>query len=182
MFMAVVQQLVRLTLDELEACRISEDALYQVIWHELRQPDDYLDIDWSPSGIEVYLEKSGQLPEVQNAFKLATEGARIVNEACTYPESDRDMVNHYAVYSHITELSPFEVQLVTEAFHRIDMDSFLSWLPEDIDEAREVLGRDAGAVPENWHPNQYFGKFLTDLIEFYETAAAQEWATIMWWD
>src|SRR5947208_59964 len=111
MFMAVVQLLVRLTLEELEACRNSEDALNQVISFELRPPDDYLDLHWSPSGIDVYLEKSGQLPEVQMAFKLATEGARIVNAACTDPELSYDVVKGYHVYSHITELSPFEVQL-----------------------------------------------------------------------
>jgi len=43
--MAVVQRLIRVTFDELAACRNSETALEQVISFELRPPEDYLDLD-----------------------------------------------------------------------------------------------------------------------------------------
>jgi len=135
-----------------------------------------------PSGLERYFQQSGQPPEVQAALTLATDGARIVNPACSAPNLAYDVVLQYPVYSHITELTPDEVQHVAATLHLIDMNTFLTWLPEDIPSARERLGKDAAAVPSDWHPNRYYRKYLEDLVGFYETAATHHWATIMWWD
>jgi len=180
--MAVVQNMVRLTHDQLEACRNSEAALAEVIALELEPPEDYLDLDWSPRGLELYFQQSGQPPEVQAALKLATDGARIVNPACSDPERTYDVVLDYGVYSHITELAPDEVQHVAAAFRSIDMNAFLTWLPEDISTARERLEKHAAFFPSHWHPNQYYREYLERLVAFYQTAAAQHWAVIMWWD
>lgn len=181
--MAVVQWIARVTLAELEACRTDENVLDELISFDLRPDEDYLDLDWSPSGLKLYFVQSKQLPVVQQALALATGGARIVNLNCVEEGRYYDVVKGDWVYSHITELNPDEVRTVAQNFDLIDMNTFINWLPADAAAAQAILKEyDQSPFVEGYHPTNYFREYLGQLVEFYKAAAQQNMATVMWWD
>ena len=74
--MAVTQQLARLTTDELARCRRSVDALHQLCSFELREPGEYLDLDWSPRALQRAAVLAGLPDELVTAIERACEVVR----------------------------------------------------------------------------------------------------------
>jgi hypothetical protein len=171
--MPVVQRLVMVTAAELRACQTDENALDTLISFKLGK-NRYVDLDWSPYGLEQCFEHSRQSSARQEALKLAFSGVELVNLAC--PEG----VNGYFVYSLITCLEVDKVQAVSEQLQQVDIDTLFGWMPED---AAQAVGMFKGIDPGmSAHPRIYYGEFFEKLRAFYQTAAQQAMAVVMWWD
>lgn len=169
--MAVTQQIARLPESLLLRCKTNVALFEALLSFELVPETDYLDLDWSPQGLERLVEESRQLPEVRLALSMALKGSALVHA------EHRQGPSHDPVYSDVTMLYPSEVAQVAKGLGLFDQEAFLCWLPEDEKNAQQMLG-----IPFIKHPGNYYGKHLTALVNFYKQAAAKHLATAMWWD
>ncbi|HEX2907175.1 MAG TPA: hypothetical protein VHO69_09970 [Phototrophicaceae bacterium] len=168
--MAITQQLAMVTQSELDLCKTSETALNTLIWFKFTA-NRYLDLNWAPVGLQICFEQSGQTLSAQKAFDWSLNGTKVVNPECPEgPPSD-------TVYSQITFLEIDQVQLVAKNLQEVVADTLFAWIPKDLAEANAVLRTDLTV-----HPKIYYPQMFHQLRQFYQTAAQNNMATVMWWD
>ncbi len=169
--MAVTQQLVRITIEDLLECSKSEDKLEKLISFKLNMPEDELDLNWAPKGLELYCEFSQQTLKVQSAIRMVFDGKHFVNDLC------HDYVNGYKVDSDITMLLPDEVEVAYEGLKNIDWQSFKTCMPVDKNEALILLN-----IELVCHPNDYYIPKMRQLIDFVSGTVEKNMGIAQWWD
>jgi hypothetical protein len=166
---AVTQQIARLTQEELSRCRESIETLHRLCSFELRDPWDYLDLDWSPVPLERLAEEVG--PNLRAAIRQACSGGDEINPA--YREAARSVFEH-----PVRALEPRAVVDVAATLSANAPSVLVNVLPSAPEAARQMVG-----MPDfHGHPGDYLRGHYASLRRFYMEAAASEHATATWWD
>lgn len=169
--MAVTQQIARLPIGTIQACAASESVLDELLSFRLAEPEDYLDLDWSPAGIKLYFEGSKQLERCLDSLEMVLDGSKILNEV------HRNSANGYTVYSDITMTSPAEVASAADGFDYLDWHQLESFMPASRQDALELLGVDLVC-----HPNEYYLPLVQKLCTFVGEARENNMGLAQWWD
>ena len=167
--MAITQQLARLAAEDLVQCRLSIRMLDCLCSFELRAPEEYLDLDWSPGPLETLAAQIGT--ELSAAIREACAGGEEINPA--YREFPRSIFLH-----PVRALEPDAVRAVAAALTRIEPEDLIVLLPPDAEAAKQLAGMDEFIG----HPGAYLREHYGALRRFYEFAAASGQATATWWD
>src|SRR3954447_5043682 len=169
--MAVTQQLARLTTDELARCRRSAETLHLLCSFELREPRDYLDLDWSPRALQRAAVLAGLPGELVAAIERACDGDDEINPA--YRDHARTIREH-----PVTALEPDVVRAIAAEVQRWSAAEIVRRVPDDPTLAARALGLTEMAD----RPREYLGTRFALLREFYAEANTRHLATAMWWD
>lgn len=169
--MAVTQQIVRLPERIMNEASADPVMLDRLVSFELAGPEDTLDLDWAPRGLQRLAEQS--LSEVQcAALSALLDGPTVLNR--DYPEGP----DHYRVWSDITFLSAPEVKRAANILASVTSADLLLALPSGRKEQADVLG--STELPTN--PAGYYGDHLTALLDFAQEAARRGFGLVQWWD
>ncbi|GAA0898277.1 hypothetical protein GCM10009557_73490 [Virgisporangium ochraceum] len=169
--MAVTQQLARLPMPVLTACRASVEELDRLCSFVTLPRSEYLDLNWAPPDLIRVFELARLETGTVIALRRAMEGDTEINPAY------RDAPD--TVWEHpVNALEPDAVAEVATVLGRIDPEAVLDVLPDDPAAAEEVLDS------SDWHghPRPYLREYLTALLDFYAHAARRGLATALWWD
>jgi hypothetical protein len=168
---AVTQQIARLTRDELASCRSSLRAIDSLCWFKLREPTDYLDLDWAPQPLEQAVAIAALPAGLLEAVRRACSGGSEVNAG--YRDAPSTISEH-----PVTALEPDQVRHVALVLATCTGDDLVRELPPNAADAARLVGMSEFSC----HPSEYLRTHYDALRRFYEDAAQQGLATAMWWD
>lgn len=171
--MAVTQQLARIPVAQLDACRQSTDTLDKLCSFTLVPDEDYCDLDWWPVILKQAWNLTGADERTLALLERGFEGDEEVNPAY------RDLP--YTIDGHpVTALEPPQVGAVAEALRTITPEAVHAVVPSDPDQIETKLGATARTVIGDLA--RLVAKQHTILRDFYEEAARRQLAVLLWWD
>jgi len=169
--MAVTQQIVRISHLQLNDCSNDPQRLNELISFKLTEPEDEIDLNWAPAGMELYFKKSEQLHSVRKALKLVLDGEALLYEH--FPSGPIDD----SVDSDITFLSSPKVIAMANEFESINWTNLYSCMPRNKIDAFKSLSCDLTC-----HPDEYYLPEIKKLVAFVKQAAKQNMALVQWWN
>lgn len=168
--MAVTQLLARISPDRLTRCSRDWRELDRLISFEIENPEDDIDLDWSPNGLMSGLNSLGADVNTSRLNILLGEGANVVNQE--HPTGPPD----YFVYSPITYVTHDFVKIVSSDLSKLN--------PEQLDQMLShamKIGLGTGwDNAESTH--DYYSEMFEVLRNFVEAAANTDQAIVAWWD
>ncbi|MFE2993297.1 DUF1877 domain-containing protein [Streptomyces sp. NPDC059262] len=171
--MAVTQQLARIPVEYLAACRQSASASPDGDPHWDPPASDMLDLDWAPALLARLGEVSG-LDEVRlDALRQATDGDTAVDLG--FLNTHAHAIGPFGPAP--TALSSAQAARVSEL---LDMHSLLAALPTDDHDAGYLIGHGADHIIGG--PREYLLKHFNALRGFYIDAAERHLLVVLWWD
>lgn len=174
--MAVTQQLARIPVVYLAACRRSASASPDGDPRWDPSASDVLDLDWAPALLARWGEVSGLDADRLAALRQATEGdvALDLGFLHTHPHA----IGPFGPVP--TALSSAQVARVSHLLDQIDIHALLAALPIDEREAGYLIGHGAGRIIDG--PREYLLKHFNALRDFYRDAAKRHLIIVLWWD
>lgn len=169
--MPVVQNLARLSGENLAACVASMTVLDDVCSFRALDPKDYLELDWAPAPLEQAAKVANVPASLIGALTSATGGGDEVNPAYReFPDS---------IWEHpVTSLDSTAVRRVHEQLQELSRLNFLSSAT-----AAEAFARLGDSFPPpSGDPMDYLRPHFQALCDFYAAAAERQLSVLMWWD
>ncbi|MFJ8158140.1 DUF1877 family protein [Streptomyces sp. NPDC094468] len=174
--MAVTQQLARIPVGYLAACRQSADASAEgdPFWDP--PSADVIDLDWAPVLLERVCELGGLDDVRRHALHQALDGDTVIDLALlnTPPHA----IGPFGPAP--TALSPAQVALAAELLDQIDFPALLAALPADQATAASLIGNGAENIAGG--VTAYLLEHFTALRDFYRTASQRRLLVVLWWD
>ncbi|MFJ5120472.1 DUF1877 domain-containing protein [Kitasatospora sp. NPDC088548] len=170
--MAVTQQLARVSVEYLEACRTraeeSSDGDHQ--WDP--PAADSLDLDWAPSMLARVCEIAGVDDSRLAGLRRATDGGAVLDVGFLADP-------HIGPFGPApAALAPFEVERVSDLVTGIDFQAALAALPSDDHAAGALIAAEDGFRGLRTYLTVHFDA----LREFYAEASKRGLAVVLWWD
>ncbi|WP_427164083.1 DUF1877 domain-containing protein [Streptomyces sp. C1-1] len=174
--MAVTQQLARVPVRYLAACRRSAGTSADGDPHWDPPPADVLDLDWAPAMLQRVCELAGLDDAHLDALRQATEGDSAIELAFlnTHPHA----IGPFGPPP--TALCAAQVARVSELLGHIDFPAVLAGLPTQDTEAASLIGHGADKIAGG--PRKYLLGHFNALREFYLAASQQHLLLVLWWD
>ncbi|GCE01015.1 DUF1877 domain-containing protein [Embleya hyalina] len=174
--MAVTQQLARVPVEYLAACRRSAATSADGDPHWDPPSADVLDLDWAPPLLQRVGDLAGLDSIRMDALRRATDGDTAVDVGFldTHPHE----IGPFGPTP--TALSAAQVADVAELLGRIDISALLAVLPADGRQAGSLIGHGADQIIGG--PKEYLTKHFNALREFYFDAARQQLLIVLWCD
>ncbi|GIH90649.1 hypothetical protein ACFFMN_27170 [Planobispora siamensis] len=169
--MAVTQQFVRISEQQLELCRRSADELDRLCSFATASHSDHLDLDWASGPLLRVGEPACVDPDVFAALRYAITGEQEVNP--TYRDHPSTVWEH-----PITALDPAAVASVASMLPSATAAVSAALTPPD----GKALALAGELLPMVEHPGEYLMRRLSALRDFYAEAARRRLAVVLWWD
>ncbi|MFE7541029.1 DUF1877 domain-containing protein [Streptomyces platensis] len=174
--MAVTQQLARIPVEYLAACRQLAGESPDGDPHWNPPSEDVLDLDWAPTLLERVCGLAGLDDVHLIALRLATQGDTSIDVGFlnTHPHG-------IAPFGPApTALSTAEVAHISELLGQIDLRAVLATLTTDETEPASLIGDGAGGIAGG--PRKYLLEHFNALREFYRDASLRRLQLVLWWD
>ncbi len=165
--MAVTQQLARISSNRLSRCGNDTQELRDLISFEINPPEDWIDMDWAPSGLQAAVHRLGTREAAKMLDRLFGDaGAPLVDPA--HPDGP----DAFDVYSPITYNDPTEVSRLATALGALNPDPVGAAALESIEKENQIPR--SGAA--------YYSSAFTEPHKFLDQAKSDNQAVVAWWD
>ncbi|MCX5215174.1 YfbM family protein [Kitasatospora sp. NBC_00240] len=174
--MPVTQQLARVGVDYLAACRTRAEASSDGDHRWDPPAADRLDLDWAPAMLARVCEIGGVDDPHRAALEEATDGGVVMEVGFldTHPHA----IGPFGPSP--TALDPSAVTRVARLLAEIDFQAGLGSLPADGRAAGLLVGHGAEGLVDG--PGAYLIRHFDALREFYAEASRRGLAVVSWWD
>ncbi|MEL6505264.1 MAG: DUF1877 family protein [Pseudomonadota bacterium] len=168
--MAVTQQLVGIAHERLVKCSSDVRELERLIGFEIEEPEQEIDLNWSPSAIVRALKVIGANETAALVDMLFGEGAEILNEA--HPKGPPN----YFVYEPITYVSNETVLAVLSSLEGLSQAQVSQMISVAAEFGMDMEFSDLNSAQE------YYREHFDNLFDFLQSAVGAKQCVVAWWD